>query len=101
MPVCGKETGMDYRDGMVMIGGACILVMLVAAMRSRTELLLNFILRAVCGLLAIYFINSFLGSAGISVRVGIGLASAVISGALGIPGIALLYAVGICARLLA
>ena len=34
--------------------------------RSRTDLLINFIMRAVLGTLAIYFINMFLGSQGFS-----------------------------------
>lgn len=92
---------MNYENGVLMIGAACGLVMLIAAMRSRTELLLNFILRGVLGLLAIYFINSFLRSAGFSLHVGIGAASAAVSGTLGIPGILLLYGIGLCAQIMA
>ena len=45
---------MDHTMGIMMIGAACLLVLLVAAMRSRTQQLLNVILRAVLGLLLIW-----------------------------------------------
>ena len=44
---------MDHTMGILMIGAACLLVLLVAAMRSKTQTFLNFILRAVLGLLLI------------------------------------------------
>ncbi|HJA94606.1 MAG TPA: pro-sigmaK processing inhibitor BofA family protein [Candidatus Eisenbergiella merdipullorum] len=83
-----------------MIGAACLLVLLVAAMRSRTQILLNFILRAVLGLLIIYFVDSFLDGRGIPVHVGLGAVSLVMSGLLGAPGVLLLYGIGVCAWLL-
>ena len=55
---------MDHTMGILMIGAACLLVLLVAAMRSKTQIFLNFILRAVLGLLLIYFVNSFLDGRG-------------------------------------
>lgn len=91
---------MDHTMGILMIGAACLLVLLAAAMRSRTQLLLNFILRAVLGLLLIYFVNSFLGGRGIPVHVGMGAISLAVSGALGAPGVLLLYGIEICAWLI-
>ncbi len=91
---------MDNTIGIVMIGAACLLVLLVAAMRSRTQILLNFILRAVLGLLIIYFVDSFLDGRGIPVHVGLGAVSLVMSGLLGAPGVLLLYGIGVCAWLL-
>ena len=87
-------------EGIIMIGGACGLVLLIAAMRSKTELLLNFILRCVLGTLAIYFINAFLDAQGFPGHVGIGAASVIVCGTLGFPGVLLLYGISICARLL-
>lgn len=92
---------MELGNGVFMIGAACGLVLLITAMRSRTELLLNFILRGVLGMLGIFFVNTFLASVGLSWHVGITAFSAVVSGALGIPGVLLLYGIDICARLLA
>ena len=63
---------MDNMNGILMIGISFALILLIAAMRSRTDLLINFIMRAVLGTLAIYFINMFLGSQGFSWHVGIG-----------------------------
>ena len=95
-----EENGMDHTMGILMIGAACLLVLLVAAMRSKTQIFLNFILRAVLGLLLIYFVNSFLDGREIPVRVGLGAVSLFVSGALGAPGVLLLYGIGICAWLL-
>ena len=95
-----EENGMDHTMGILMIGAACLLVLLVAAMRSKTQIFLNFILRAVLGLLLIYFVNSFLDGRGIQVHVGLGAVSLFVSGALGAPGVLLLYGIWICAWLL-
>ena len=95
-----EENGMDHTMGILMIGAACLLVLLVAAMRSKTQIFLNFILRAVLGLLLSYFVNSFLDGRGIPVHVGLGAVSLFVSGALGAPGVLLLYGIGICAWLL-
>lgn len=78
-----KEERAWRMEGIIMIGGACGLVLLIAAMRSKTELLLNFILRCVLGTLAIYFINAFLDAQGFPGHVGIGAASVIVCGTLG------------------
>lgn len=62
-------------------------------MKNRMEILLNFLLRAVFGLIAIYFINSFLQGRGIEGSVGINPVSFLTSGILGFPGVALLYGI--------
>ena len=90
---------MDNMNGILMIGISFALILLIAAMRSRTDLLINFIMRAVLGTLAIYFINMFLGSQGFYWHVGIGPISIVVSGFLGLPGIGLLYGINICSML--
>ena len=95
-----RGNGMDHTMGILMIGAACLLVLLVAAMRSRTQILMNFILRVVLGLLLIYFVNSFLDGRGIPIHVGLGAVSLLISGALGAPGVLMMYGIGICAWLL-
>ena len=91
----GNGGRMDNMNGILMIGISFALILLIAAMRSRTDLLINFIMRAVLGTLAIYFINMFLGSQGFSWHVGIGPLSIVVSGFLGLPGIGLLYGINI------
>ena len=91
---------MDHTMGIVMIGAACLLVLLAAAMRSRTQLLLNFILRAVLGLLLIWFVNAIVGGGGIPVHVRLGRVTVVVCPALEAPGALLLYGIQICAWLL-
>ena len=90
---------MENMNGALMIGIAFALVLLIAAMRSKTELLINFIMRAVLGTLAIYFFNMFLQSQGFAWRVGIGPFSIIASGLLGLPGVALLYGINVVSML--
>lgn len=64
-------------------------------MKNRVELLLNFLLRAVFGMIAIFLINSFLQDKGLAGSVGINPLSFVTSGLLGFPGVALLYGINL------
>lgn len=59
------------------------------------ERILNFLLRGILGTIAIYFINSMLEGMGISLGVGVNIFTALTSGILGIPGVLVLYAIGI------
>lgn len=90
---------MENMNGILMIGVSFALILLIAAMRSRTDMLINFIMRAVLGTLSSYFINMFLSAQGFSWHVGIGPFSIVVSGLLGLPGIGLLYGISICSML--
>ena len=59
------------------------------------EKVLNFVMRAVLGTIAIYFINPALEKVGISLGVGINAATVLTSGILGFPGLLALYGIGI------
>ena len=59
------------------------------------EKVLNFVMRAVLGTIAIYFINTALEKVGISLGVGINAATVLTSGILGFPGPLALYGIGI------
>ena len=61
----------------------------------RKEWFLNIIMRSILGTVAMYFINSWLETAGISVSVGINAFTVLTSGILGLPGVALLYGIHI------
>lgn len=61
----------------------------------KKEWILNTILRSILGIIAMYFINGALESAGISPGVGINGATVLTSGILGIPGLAALYGIGL------
>lgn len=80
--------------------GICLIVvtgtavLLIGAMRRRAEWVLNIVLRAVLGMIAVYFINLFLESRGISPVVGINGITFLTSAILGFPGLAALYGLG-------
>ena len=59
----------------------------------RTQVLVNFVVRAVIGTALIFFVNQFLNARGIDIRVGMNPVTVVTSGVLGIPGVALLYGI--------
>ena len=62
---------------------------------KRSHLLANFIVRAVVGAALIFFVNEFLSSQGIAVRVGLNPWTILTSGILGTPGVALLYGISL------
>jgi inhibitor of the pro-sigma K processing machinery len=61
--------------------------------RKNLELILNFVLRGVLGMLLIYFGNSFLGSVQPEMLLGYNLLTFCASGVLGVPGIFMMYGI--------
>ena len=59
----------------------------------RTQVLVNFVVRAVIGTALIFFVNQFLNARGIDIRVGMNPVTVVTSGVLCTPGVALLYGI--------
>ena len=59
------------------------------------EKIINVVMRAILGTIAMYFINMALARAGISLGVGINTFTVLTSGILGFPGLLALYGVGI------
>ena len=59
------------------------------------EKILNLIMRAILGTIAMYFVNSLLDSLGMSLGVGINAATVLTSAVLGFPGLLALYGIGI------
>lgn len=53
---------------------------------------INFMMRASIGVICIYFVNEYLGMQGIAVALGINIITFLTSGTLGLPGVAMLYA---------
>ena len=86
---------MDNSMSSVIILAACILVLMIGAVRKKLEWLLNVVMRSILGTIAIYFINQVLASAGISLGVGINIVTVLTCGILGIPGLLALYGLGI------
>lgn len=85
---------MEKYLGTLLIVTACTVVLLIGALRKKTEWLLNFILRGILGTIAIYFINIGITNMGFETNVGINIVTVLSSGFLGVPGILALYGIG-------
>ncbi len=59
------------------------------------ERIINFIMRCVLGTKAMYFINTILAGTQLSLNVGINAVTVLTSGFLGIPGLIMLYGIGL------
>ena len=84
---------MDVRLSMQVLAGVCGLVLLILIMKKKAQFFLNFLLRAGVGAAMIVWVNSILIQQGFAVSVGLNLWSLLTSGSLGIPGVALLFAI--------
>jgi len=62
-------------------------------MKEKNQFLVNFIVRAILGMGIIFFANQFLVHNEIGFKVGFNAVSFLVSGALGLPGVAMLYGI--------
>lgn len=62
-------------------------------MERKGQFLVNFIIRAILGLGLIFFTNQFLQEQEIALEVGFNAVSFLVSGFLGLPGVAMLYGI--------
>lgn len=86
---------MEKYLGIILIVSACVVVLLIGAVRTQMEWMLNVVMRSILGTIAIYFVNMMLDFVGISLGVGINALTILTCGILGIPGLLALYGVGI------
>ena len=86
---------MDYYISGIMIVAACVFVLLIGAFRRKSEWIVNFIFRAVTGTVAIFFLNGFFVSQGMSIAIGINPITVLTSGILGFPGLIMLYGINL------
>lgn len=86
---------MDTYSGILWIVGALGAVLMIGSFKSRAEIIINFILRGVLGMMVIYFANYFLSERMPDMEIGYNFLSFCISGFLGIPGICLLYGINL------
>ncbi len=84
---------METQTGIFFIVGILTVVLLIGVLRNRAELLINFVLRGISGLLIIYFLNFFLESYMPDMGVGYNLVTFLTSAFLGFPGVAVLYGI--------
>lgn len=73
--------------------GVCVLVLVLAIVFKKVEWLINFVFRALLGVVLLYCINSVLANFGVTKVPGINGINVASVGLFGMPGIFLLYAV--------
>ena len=87
---------MEKKYGIVVILGMCMLILLIGMIKKKGEMILNFFVLMVCGLVCVYFLNGYFAAQGIPVSVGMNPFSALTLGTLGAGGFALLYGISFC-----
>lgn len=84
---------METYTGVFFIVGILGVVLLIGVLRNRAELLVNFVLRGISGMLVIYFLNFFLENTMPAMGVGYNVLTFLTSAFLGFPGVAALYGI--------
>lgn len=69
------------------------LVLLFVAIRKKSSLLINFVLRGIMGTISIYLVNEVMIWQGINCNIGINPVTVLTSAGLGFPGVLLLYGI--------
>lgn len=86
---------MEIYQGAFFIIAVLAIIMLIMAVKTNSNLIINFVLRSVAGSLLIFGINFCLESIGYSLSVGLNPVSVLTSGILGFPGVILLFGIKI------
>ena len=89
------ETPMEHPEKLLWLIGAAAILLIISFFGKKTEWLINFALRSIMGTIALYFINMGIAALGFTVTVGINIATVLTTGILGLPGIVLLYGLGV------
>ena len=76
-----------------LIVGILAVVLIIGAMKSRAEWIINFMLRGVLGMMSIYFLNIFLGDVVPGMGIGYNPITFLTTGILGFPGLVVLYGI--------
>ncbi|MCI8615144.1 Pro-sigmaK processing inhibitor BofA [Parablautia intestinalis] len=84
---------MDTNAGIYLIVGILAVVLIIGAMKSRAEWIINFMLRGVLGMMSIYFLNIFLGDVVPGMGIGYNPITFLTTGILGFPGLVVLYGI--------
>lgn len=86
---------MEKYQGAIFIVAVCAIVLLILAVKSNSEIILNFVYRCVGGTILIFLINQTVLFLGFSATIGINFITVLTSGILGFPGIILLFGIRI------
>lgn len=86
---------MEIYQGAFFIIAVLAIVMMIMAVKTNSNLILNFVLRSVSGSLFIFGMNYWMESIGYPFAIGLNLGSVLTSGILGFPGVILLFGIKI------
>ncbi len=84
---------MDTMAAMKILAGCCGVVLLILALKKNAQVLLQFFVRIVVGVMGILVLNEFFAKQGLSIYVGLNPTTLLTVGVLGFPGVALLYGI--------
>ena len=84
---------------MQILMGVCGLVLVIVLLRQKMRFFLDLLLRAGLGAVVILWVNNLLVQMGIEIFVGLNFLSLLTSGALGFPGVALLFLISVIQNL--
>ena len=84
---------------MLMILMMCGVLLIIVLRGKRTDLLIGFFLRALCGLVGIYIVNYMMLHFEYQGTIGVNPYTIIASGLLGLPGLFALYAIKIVSLL--
>ena len=84
---------MDTKIGMLALAAVCVTVLAIGFLKRKAEIVLNFLVRTVLGVMAIYLLNMLLAKTGMEGAVGINPISVLTVGSLGTGGVALLFGI--------
>ena len=85
---------MSTYSGILWIAAALSAVLLLGIFRKHVEMIINFVLRGILGMVLIYFGNYFLAWWMPGLNMVYNLLTFCVSGFLGVPGIFMLYGIG-------
>lgn len=86
---------MNTYSGFFWITAALAAVLLLGVFRKHVELIINFVLRGILGMLLLYFGNYFLAGWMPGLHMGYNFLTFCVAGFLGTPGIFMLYGIGL------
>ena len=94
-----QMTEITSGQGMLMIVLMCGVLLMIVLRGKRTEIMIGFILRALCGLVCIYVVNYVMLHFQYQGTIGVNPYTLLASGLLGLPGLIALYAIKIISLL--
>ena len=90
-----RKSQMSDYTGVLWIVGILGIILIMGMIKSKAEWIINLILRGVAGMLGIYFVNMLAAGSLPEISLGYNGITFLISGILGMPGVLLMYGIGL------